>query len=360
VSKILFITPNLAFGGAVKQATLLASGLPQPRFESHVATLQGGPAAEGLLAAGVNVHILGWRRWFDLNPLRRLRHLIETLQPDVIHAWGLASLRAALVGRRRSETKLVVSAAPCPPKRGIVRDGLLRILLQRADWIVPATRSEADAYDRLGIPRAKIVSIPPGVEPMNGPVRTRAEACQMLNVPPEARFLVCVGPLEPGKGFRDAIWAFDILKHLYEDLHLLVIGEGSRRGALEQFTRAIGIEANVHFAGGQTHMAPLFTLAEVVWVPSRSDRGSNVALEAQACARPVVACRQPGVSEIIADGEAGYLIAPGDKIGLARQTRLLLDQPERARQMGEAGKQRVCDRYSAQGMVDRFAELYER
>jgi glycosyltransferase involved in cell wall biosynthesis len=359
VRKILFRTSNLGFGGAVKQLGLLASGLRPADFEVHVSALAEGPGAELLRSAAVSVHPLGWRRWFDLNPLRRLRQLVQALQPDVVHAWGLASLRAVRVAvGRRPQARLIVSPGRQAAKSGVVRDRLLRALLQRADGVVAATQAEADRYGQLGVPSAKIELIRPGVEPWLEPARGRAEVLRALHLPDDARVLACVGPLEPGKGFRDAIWTFDILKHLYENVHLLLIGEGSARPRLEQFVRSIGAGAGVHFVGRQMDVSALLFHADVVWAPSRIDTGGNVALEAMAAGRPVVAFRVPTLAEIVADGETGFLVPRGDRIGLGRQTRLLLDQPELARRMGEAGKERVSRQYSAAAMVERFMQLY--
>jgi glycosyltransferase involved in cell wall biosynthesis len=95
-----------------------------------------------------------------------------------------------------------------------------------------------------------------------------------------------------------------------------------------------------------------------VWLPSRADRGATSALEAMAAGRPVVASRWPGLAEVVADGETGVLVPPGDKAALARETRLLLDDSERRRRMGEAGQRRAADRFSVGAMVGAFESLY--
>jgi glycosyltransferase involved in cell wall biosynthesis len=84
-----------------------------------------------------------------------------------------------------------------------------------------------------------------------------------------------------------------------------------------------------------------------------------VALEAMAAGRPVVASRLLALAEIVIDGKTGFLIEPGDKVALARKTRLLLDDPQHGRQMGEAGRLRVEQEFPASQFVDRFARLYE-
>ena len=80
-------------------------------------------------------------------------------------------------------------------------------------------------------------------------------------------------------------------------------------------------------------------------MPSLRGGGVGAALEAMAAGRPVVASRLADLAEIVVDGETGFLVEPNNKAALARQTRLLLDDPQRRRRMGEAGRQRVAEHF---------------
>jgi glycosyltransferase involved in cell wall biosynthesis len=150
----------------------------------------------------------------------------------------------------------------------------------------------------------------------------------------------------------------DILKNLADDLHLVLVGDGPDRTRLEQFARAIGVAGQVHFLGNQPDVAALLALAEVVWVPGRVDGSVNVALEAMAAGRPVVASDLPGLAEVVCDGETGFLVPPGDKVALARQTWGLLEDAGRRRRLGDAGRARVRQHFAAEDMVRRWAALY--
>ena len=79
-----------------------------------------------------------------------------------------------------------------------------------------------------------------------------------------------------------------------------------------------------------------------------------------AAERPVVASRWPGLAEIIVDGETGFMVAPGNKGALARQTRLLLDDDDLRRRMGQAGRKRVEKSFAAAAMVERFVHVYDK
>jgi glycosyltransferase involved in cell wall biosynthesis len=169
---------------------------------------------------------------------------------------------------------------------------------------------------------------------------------------------MCAGPLEQHKEFHDPLWAYTYLQLLYADIHLLVIGDGPDRRRLERLSLPVPV-GGIHFLGFQPDAAALLAHAEVVWVPNRAEGGGNVALEGMAAGRPVVATRWPGLAEIVDEGQTGHLVAPGDRIALTQQTRLLLDDPNLQRQFGERGRGRVANRFSVSDLCRRFVELYE-
>ena len=271
----------------------------------------------------------------------------------MIHAWHSLSLRVLATHGLRRRSRLIVSAVGGQHSSPSFCKQVDSWLLRRADLVVAAGSAEAEQYRRQQIPEGRIVEVSPGVAPP--PVcGAHDRFCRRLGIKETARLVACAGPLAPEKGFQDAIWTFEILKYLFEDLHLIMIGDGPDRGRLEQFVRLIGAERHVHFLGHQPDAAALLAYAEVVWVPSRRRGGVNVALEAMASGRPVVASRLPALAEVVADGDTGFLIAPGDKMALARKTRWLLDNPQRSHQMGEAGRRRGERDFPAARLVERF------
>jgi glycosyltransferase involved in cell wall biosynthesis len=350
VPKVLLVLPSLDFGGSARQVCLLAAGLPREGLDVRVCAL-GGPApwADGLVAAGVAVDVLGWRRPFDVLPLAALRRLLRSYRPDVVHAWGPAALRA--VTAFRSSARLLVSAALPPGGRPGMVD---RWLLRRADGVLAAGLAQAERYRRLGVAAQRLHVLRLGVAP---PEPGAAAAAPGL--PPGARVVLGVGPLAPHKGFRDAIWAFDILRFLYADLRLVLLGEGPGRAALEHFARAAGVAPDAHFLGRVPSVGPWLARAEVVWVPSLRPAGVGAALEAMAAGRPVVASDLPELREVVADGETGRLFKPGDKAALARQTRALLEDAGLRRRLGAAAREHARKHFGAAGAVRQAARLYE-
>jgi glycosyltransferase involved in cell wall biosynthesis len=357
MKKVLFVVPSLQPCGAAKQLTLLAPGLPPQKFALRVCVLgRDGPFAQPLRDAGVPVDVLGWRRRFDLGRVLGLRKRVRDFDPDVIHVWGvpaLALLRFAGGRSKGASARQIVVSRPLAPGKGSRRQGWL---LRQADRVVVNGPAEAERCRRLGVLPARISLVAPAVG--QAPTRQDSDLRRFLRLPAQTRLILCVGPLEPHKGFVEAVWAYHTLTYVYTDMSLLVIGGGSERRLLEQLARRSALPA-VFFLGPQANAAALLAQADIVWVPSLTDSGLNVLLEAMAAGRPVVASRLASLSEIVEDGHSGLLVPAGDKVAIARQTRLLLNSPQRRYQLGEEARGRVTTQFSVESLCRRFIRLYD-
>jgi glycosyltransferase involved in cell wall biosynthesis len=356
--KILHVIPSLEYSGATSGLKSLA--WCQVRSGDSMRVFNLGPetafCAE-LASLGVPVRCGDWRRWIDIRPLMTLRQEVREFSPDVIHAWGLPALRAvAAVGGRRHP---VILSGALSAGRSTSLGRFDRTLISWCGRRVTVRGpAEAERYRSLGVSAEKIVEVPPAVIPTAPTGLSHAEVCRLLHLPDNARYLCAVGPLEPSKGLRDAIWAFDILHFLFDDLYLLIIGVGPEAPRLREFAQIARVARRVQFLGRRADLRTLMTHAEIVWVPSSADRGLNIALEAMAAGKPVIASRWPMLTEAVIDGETGVLVAPGDKGALARETRLLLDDPERRTRLGNAGRRRAEERFGLEAMKRRFDEVY--
>ena len=135
--------------------------------------------------------------------------------------------------------------------------------------------------------------------------------------------------------------------------------EEARRRQLESLAREKGILDRVWFAGQQREMAPWYGAMHVYAHASRSEGFPKAALEAMAHALPVVAFRVGGIPEAVVDGETGLLCDPDDCETLARHIDRLISRPGEARALGEAGRRRVAERFSPEGMARGMMDLFD-
>src|SRR5262249_41276995 len=157
---------------------------------------------------------------------------------EIIHTWRRPALRFAAAAALRTSCRLVASPFSvrheCHSKIGKADGWLLR----RAWAIIATSQSEADLLKPHRISGERLFVVPPAVKVAESGPLPQISLSDQLGLPKGARFIVCVGPLEAQKGYLDAIWAFDILKFLYADLHLVIAGEGPDRERLERFVRS--------------------------------------------------------------------------------------------------------------------------
>jgi len=181
---------------------------------------------------------------------------------------------------------------------------------------------------------------------------------EKLNLPKECKALVAVGRLSPEKGMDVLLDAFALLVQQVDNIHLLLVGEGQERLALEAQVERLALKGMVHFAGYTKTPGDYVTVADVLVLPSRSEGIPNAVLEAMAIGKPVVASAVGGVPEIIEDGVSGRLVPPERADLLAKaMAEVLLDQNVYHRFIFE-GKRRVQKCFSIQARISKMQSLY--
>jgi glycosyltransferase involved in cell wall biosynthesis len=355
--KVLFVIDSFTPSGRASQVYHLALGLRRQGWPIGVCTVNRAPNghADEFTSAGIWTWSLNRRLPFDfrcLNPLDNFHFALGKESPEIIHTWGLDSaLHFALAVCRPS--RLTASAA-LPAKTS--SQWPARLLLRRVRRVIAIGESEAEGYRRLGVPADRLAVVPPGVPIPD----TLPSPTTLPGLPDDARVVLCLGPVLRHKGHRESAWAFDILRLVHPNARLVIVGGGAELDSVRRFVRVARCEQYVHFTGPVADVSGWLSRASIVWVPSLLEGGRYSALEGMAAGRPVIASRLPGLSEIVEDGQTGYLIPPGDKPQLAHKTRLLLDHPDLAAQMGESGRRRVSERFSLSAHVAKMADVLGR
>src|SRR5579885_2356596 len=174
----------------------------------------------------------------------------------------------------------------------------------------------------------------------------------------ELRFL-CVGRLIPIKGHVVLLRAFRKVLDARPDARLDIAGRGPLEHGLKDLARELGLAGAVRFLG---HVTPIQRAVErsfAVVVPSLGEGFGMVALEAMERARPVIAAAIGGLGEIVRDGVTGVLVPPGEAEPLTDAIVRVASDPELARRMGEAGRQRALARFLQSFCTERTELLYE-
>ena len=177
-------------------------------------------------------------------------------------------------------------------------------------------------------------------------------------MPPDVKLIGAVGRLWPQKRVKELIWAASQLCALRDDIHLLIIGDGPLRPALERYRRLMQVEQNVHFLGTRTDVPRLLPHFDCFWLASAYEGQSNALMEAMAAGRPVVATDIPENRELVVSGQTGFLEPLDVRSAFARRTLAVLEDAALAQRLGSAARERMLRDFSIERMVDRHAAMY--
>ena len=178
----------------------------------------------------------------------------------------------------------------------------------------------------------------------------------------EAAFtLGVVSRLEHIKGMDLVIPAFAEVRRRFPDVRLLVVGDGSLRGSMEQQAQELGCADAVTWAGRQPQesLPQYYGEMDIVLMPSRSEGFGLTAIEAMACGCVVVASDVGGLPEVVRDGVCGLLHRTEDIADMASKVCSLIASPEHCRTMQKNALQHV-QKFSFQRYASAVCDLYER
>ena len=182
-------------------------------------------------------------------------------------------------------------------------------------------------------------------------------------VPEGAAVVMFVGALDRAHSFKGVTHLVEAFSRLAERRTVLVIvGDGELRADFSRLTVRLGVADRVCFACAVPHtqLPPYYAAADVLVLPSYPPESFGlVLLEAMACGKPVIASNLPGVRKVVSDGQDGLLVRPADADDLVEKIGMLLDDPQRRREMGERGRAKVEAKYAWPKVIDKLEAVYD-
>lgn len=166
------------------------------------------------------------------------------------------------------------------------------------------------------------------------------------------------------KGLENLISALNILKKSpkHKNTILKIIGDGNMKSYYKEYAKKLGLRESVKFYDNvdNSQLVNFYNYSDVFVLPSinMSEAFGLVLLEAMACSKPVIASNLPGVRSVFKNGKQGLLVKPGDVNDLAHKLKIILEDKDKAVQMGLAGRQLVEKKYNWDKVGEKLNLIY--
>ena len=365
---IAHILHRLDRAGAEVLAAALARDL-RGRFGFVFLCLDGlGELAEDLGEDGFVVEALGRQPGLDRALARRLRGRLAHHRVDLIHAhqytpFFYSAMARGIFTRHLPGARVLFTehGRHVPDTTSLKRRLANKALLKKTDRVTAVSRFVKDALIKNeGLPADRIDvvynGIAPGIEPSE---EARNAAREQLSIVDDRPVVMQVARFHPVKDHATALRAWSIVQAQMPTALLVLVGDGPERGNLEALTEQLGLQDAVQFTGPVNNARQLIPAADLCMLSSLSEGLSVTLLEAMAAGKPVVATDVGGNPEAVFNGETGLLAPSRDPEALAGCIlQLLPNAPYTARTLGQAGRERLLTRFTAERMHTEYAKHY--
>jgi glycosyltransferase involved in cell wall biosynthesis len=364
--KITYIITRSDWGGA--QAHLFDLIEYAHNHTSHECQLiigEEGTLAERVRAIGVPVFLVPTlvqpiHPLKDILAVHDLIRLFKQINPDLVH---LHSSKAGMVGRLAARFLRIPAIFTAhgwaftdgvPSFRRTISLPLERWVARYSQRIICVSEYDRQLALQYQVGKAEqLVAIHNGIPDIKLNDLLRYERAGEENA---AVKCIMVARFSAQKDYATLLHAASKVK---APLHLQLVGQGELIEPMQQLARERKLENVVHFLGPRSNIPQLLAANDIFILTTNYEGFPISILEAMRAGLPVIASDVGGVREAVVDGVTGYLVPRGDVDAVRERLEKLASNPELRRKMGEAGRQRFLQCFTAQQMLARTFGLYE-
>ena len=227
------------------------------------------------------------------------------------------------------------------------------------DRIIAVSDSVKGLFMVFGKTPDKVCTIPNGIDMNNFNNVVKRDLKKELGINNEDTVIGIIAVFDTCKGH---VYLFRAIKKLVSggmnSIVCLVVGDGRTGDELRAFVKREGLNQHIRFLGYRNDVPELLSVMDILTIPSLQESFGMAALEAMAMKVPVIATMVGGLPEIVDEGKTGMLIPPADVDALYKALKYLIQNRELRGKMGEAGRDRVRERFSTANSVRKTERVY--
>jgi glycosyltransferase involved in cell wall biosynthesis len=350
-----------ALGGGERVALTIASLLPHYGYRVSILALGVDPESAILRTPPpCPIYLLPLSRTWGREAFTaaiELRRFLRDQQIAIVQTFFESSdLWTGPVAKLFSGTKLVWSRRDMGILRQRKHSIAYRLMARMPDKVFAVSeqvRNYTIEVDR--VPATRVETL------YNGLDLTRWSTAIGPAVDPQSPVIVTVGNIRRVKGHDVFLRAAAIVAGKFPAARFRIAGEVLEPdffAELQSLVQQLGIVDRISFTGGVSDLSGFLRDATLFVLPSRSEGFSNAIIEAMAAGLPVIATNVGGNAEAVADHVTGRIVPAEDVDALASAMLTMLENPERARAMGHAGRLRVGERFTTEAMMKQLTTAY--
>ena len=343
------------YGGAL-QVLLLMEGLQRRGVDCLLAVPRGSEVEAEARSRGLEVRGIPMAGDADLLLPFRVRGAVRAFRPDLVH---LHSRRGAdtlgALGARWSGVPVLLTRRVDNPEPAWLAGSKYR-LPHRVIAISEAIRT---ILVEQGVPQEKLRCVRSALEPGAYLQPCDREAfLREFGLEPGDPVVGMAAQFIPRKGHDVLLRAAPAILRHHPRTRFLLFGRGPMAGEIARRADSGGLGDAVQLRGFRRDLSRILPCLDLLVHPAMMEGLGIVLLQASASGIPVVASAVGGIPEAVVNQETGILVPPGDPQAVAEAVSLLLDQPDRAREMGARGRRRVLEEFSVDRMVEGNLAVY--
>jgi glycosyltransferase involved in cell wall biosynthesis len=364
--KVLHLLSSTGFHGAEAMTAELVKQQSRLGLDVYVAAFDHGDGGNADILAAVRPHCrmvseIVCQGPLDRRALAQLNALVREQGIELVHSHKYKTTFYALPGRLLGRYKLATTY-----HNWLLHTRALRLyawldkrLARINDAAIAVSTPVAQELARY-VPAARLRQIDNGIDVGHFQGEwSRTEARRQLGLDLQRPTLGFVGRLSAEKGLDVWLRALQQFQARVPDFQALIVGEGDQRPMLEKDIERLGLGQNVSLLGNRRDTPLIYAALDVFVLPSRVEAFPMVLLEAMSSRCPVIASRVGEVARIVPP-EVGMVVPSGDEQALTQAMLTLMEDSERRRLMGEAGRQTVIENYSSEAMAGQYIAVYRR
>ena len=368
--KILHVYKSFnVYNGLIEILTILAQNLDHQKFELGICVNEYqentfGKKFEGMGAKIFNLDIKPGMG-YNYRQLLELSRFFRQYRPDIVQTHLLKANLYGTIAANMAKVPAVITTemsprdiAPTAMKR--FRDGLLQpaasFMINRSDkFMVTSEFIKKQWIGNKTSDRLEVIYPPFNLEKYDGAVRTPRN--QIDSIGKRVGF---VGRLSEEKAIDTLIGAMVTVLSKIADVRCMIVGTGPLENQLRSYCETLNISGSVEFTGYKENSFEALREMDVFVLPSRTEGCPIAILEAMAMGLPVVATNVGGNPELVVHNHTGILIPHGDEQKLSDAICELINNRERAREMGQNGRKRAFTTFHPSSFASKMMTVYQQ